>query len=621
MKKLITIILCTLMVLTLAPIKANAEDKKTYAETTYGKVEYVYKDEYFSGSAKTVDWSLASMSMVLAGTGFGTYDAELGPRSAAYAYTLLTTLGFEAIETNEDFKKATEKDSFGVLCAYKKIGNDTLLVVLPRSGGYENEWVSNFTLGASGVAQGFGEAGKKMVDFTNAYCEDHKSNLTGTVKVWVTGYSRGAAAANIAAASFADKYGQDNVFAYTFETPNTINIDTVTLEKAKSYANIHNFINPVDFVTILPPAEWGFTRYGVDIEIAPKKKTASNTAIFDAYYQSLLSLVNNGISTSYYISESTVIDLYNHVYGKDYKAKALNVNATTLSKVCLWNTNWELPKWKFVEETLIKDSDESIYELAHNLVTALADAAGSRKNYVNRYQSPARILAAFTLGDYNEDNRLRKFWYSFEDKIQENFGSLSAAVILKDAVSLNKLFTKIVKETLEENDLDSADYTSLSKSLIEACPLATGLIIDCAISGWGDTICNTAYNFDSLKKCHYVEINYAWVKMQDPNFNKDNPTAVQDFINGNTLKKVIVTVKKVESKTKLLKIKTTSYQVTITTEGKAETITYKNGLTGSEKTGTSFTSSTAVKDLTITVVDGNGDKSTWYFNGTTTVQR
>lgn len=88
------------------------------------------------------------------------------------------------------------------------------------------------------------------------------------MKFWVTGFSRAAAVANVTAHNLNAAIGDgtldatpNDVFAYTFESPRTVTTDEPEYDVA---LNIFNIVNPADIVTQIPPAEWGYVRYGID---------------------------------------------------------------------------------------------------------------------------------------------------------------------------------------------------------------------------------------------------------------------------------------------------------------------------------------------------------------------
>ena len=143
------------------------------------------------------------------------------------------------------FEKTEESGRKDVIISIRGTGDDEWklnLDVMP-SGRYDLDYAENFFLAAQDIL------------------DTHETYLDGLhdAAFLVTGFSRGAAVANVLGASLTDRFGDENVFVYTFATPRTVRGDFA------SYDNIFNVINPADIITYLPLPQWGFERYGTDI--------------------------------------------------------------------------------------------------------------------------------------------------------------------------------------------------------------------------------------------------------------------------------------------------------------------------------------------------------------------
>ena len=174
-------------------------------------------------------------------------------------------------------------DSIGAVAANKKItvnGKEyTLIALVVRGGGYESEWASNFTIGKEGYHQGFKEARDNVIGFLQWYIADR--NLKGDIKLWITGYSRAGATANLVAGAINEgevnlrpcELKRYNMYTYTFEAP----MGTV-VESANNqiHYNIHNIVNLDDAVPYVAPAYWNFKRYGYDKNLPHLSNTPSS---------------------------------------------------------------------------------------------------------------------------------------------------------------------------------------------------------------------------------------------------------------------------------------------------------------------------------------------------------
>lgn len=126
--------------------------------------------------------------------------------------------------------------------------------------------------------KGFDVASNRIKAYLDSYIA--KIPYNPNIILFITGYSRGAAIANIMSADYT-KNSNYKVFGYTFETPNTVctTSDTVT-----DYKNIFNICTSRDIITFVPLASWGFKRYGVDM-IMDVNPTTFNTLTSDTYKQ------------------------------------------------------------------------------------------------------------------------------------------------------------------------------------------------------------------------------------------------------------------------------------------------------------------------------------------------
>jgi len=257
-----------------------------------GKVNYkgydmFYYDSYFSHPATEYDSHLATLSshMTLFSMNLdnpkSSDDKEWYDKQSDTVKGFFETIGFENFEANSYYHERTSFDSIGVAIASKKVGDYTVIAVVPRSGGYFLEWGNNVFLGDGSnsdyMHEGWYNAANNLLDFLDKYVT--KNNITGNVKLWMAGYSRGGATTNIAAGlldnkidkgqkifSTGAKLTHDNLYAYTFEAPQGANFNSKKVKSPNSiiYNNIWNIVNPNDLVTKVAMVEWGFTRFGTD---------------------------------------------------------------------------------------------------------------------------------------------------------------------------------------------------------------------------------------------------------------------------------------------------------------------------------------------------------------------
>jgi hypothetical protein len=291
--------------------------------------QYNYSDKFFFAPATQYQQDLATMSMDLAFAAFGTSktsnnNAALSKFLDAYAalakwgqkldvseppwymyqsdhaWTLLNELEFTDIEPNADFMSKPGSNSIGVIIGNKQLilednSSCTLLAVAIRGGGYEDEWVGNFTVGNADFHQGFLTARDKTLAYLNEYLSRHQDAIGGRIKIWITGYSRAAATANLVAGKLDDgqavtapgvTLSNDDVYAYGFETPAGAPIGVCSTDEGYSgrYDNIFSLVNPNDAVPKVAPAGWGYRRYGIT-KYLPTKETSYG---YNAYQSQML---------------------------------------------------------------------------------------------------------------------------------------------------------------------------------------------------------------------------------------------------------------------------------------------------------------------------------------------
>ena len=314
--RLISLVLALLLLAGLLPASVLAAgDDVITAQVTMGSLlggmvtdTCYYSDAWFREDSAALNYHLATLSVMASVISSDTPSDGEGAGISA----LLQELGFGDIRLNAYYAGGIKlADSVGCIIGRKTVadrdGNEvTLLAVFPRSGGYEAEWAGNFNVGASGIHQGFLAARDEILRFMKQYMGDN--GISGRVKIWAAGYSRGAAVINLVGGFLAEDSGYfgdsvriapEDVFVYTAATPANIpdgvtraealsvagsraglsdtdgtayvyagaDADTVIQPDDSRYGCIHNFTAYGDYFTKLPPAVWGFTRYGDTVSV------------------------------------------------------------------------------------------------------------------------------------------------------------------------------------------------------------------------------------------------------------------------------------------------------------------------------------------------------------------
>lgn len=255
--------------------------------------EYNFDYRWFNNSSYNYNHDLARTSLKVAMSGI----AKTGPKGAMgkeyedaateNIRKLMDGMGFEY-----DYSKGKESESYesinypksltrddydniGTAIGSKTIINngreESLVLLVIRGGGYMAEWGGNLRVGNTLYGtdhRGFEYAANTVVNRLDEYFAHNSQKMKDNVNVWIVGYSRSAAVANIVGAKIDDGILQnidvasENVFEYGFECPqNTTNVAA----HASRYNNLFSIINPDDLVPKVAPSSipfWNFTRYG-----------------------------------------------------------------------------------------------------------------------------------------------------------------------------------------------------------------------------------------------------------------------------------------------------------------------------------------------------------------------
>ena len=287
-------------------------------------LDYAYSDAYFSGDAREYNPSLSTMSLCLEMSSWSSYDKESWSDKTVNARNLLTDLGFTDFAQNDFWNDSPTVESIGAVMAKKQLDDSTLIALAVRGGGYFSEWGSNVMVGADDEHTGFATARDNVVSFLNDYIQKH--GIAGRVKLWLVGFSRGAAVANMTA-GYLNQNGltgeamlvPSDLYCYTFETPQ--GIIEMTAGADADFSNIHNIVNPNDIVPLVAPDNWGFGRYNETSHLLP---TITTSYYPEAYEQMM----------EQYAKILEGVELLNPdeaVYNISEYAKTLQLNVNCLS--------------------------------------------------------------------------------------------------------------------------------------------------------------------------------------------------------------------------------------------------------------------------------------------------
>lgn len=237
-----------------------------------------WDDAWFNTSSYTYNHDLATTAAVLAAAA---YDESFVKK------TLREQLGFNAFDSVEYHPEGKDYngdyDQVGYSIETRMTSNGVpIIAVIVRGTPGNGEWLSNLNVADTlqnsdqETHEGFKAGALQVLRALRSYVYDNGIDLD-KARVLIAGHSRGAAVSNILGARLDDglttdagTLSPDNVYAFTFESPNTTRASNRSDAK---YGNIFNIVNPEDVVIKVPLGEWGYGRYGNDLALPSRSNT------------------------------------------------------------------------------------------------------------------------------------------------------------------------------------------------------------------------------------------------------------------------------------------------------------------------------------------------------------
>ena len=454
-KKIIAGVLSAITVFsvgTVALTSASAAETGVVESVKYKGNTIYYSDDYFRHSSTEYDEHLATLSCIMTNFSVPLDNPDSLDDENWYfsqperLYGFFGSIGFKDFETNDDYVSRSRFDSIGVACANKQVDDYTVIGVGIRSGGYFREWSNNVYLGdgtkSDYMHEGWYNAANKTIDFIDEYISANR--ITGKIKVWIAGFSRGGATTNLAAGLLDNRIKnneelfsndvtltRDDLYAYTFEAPQGANYNSETVEKPGSelYNNIYNIVNPNDLVPKVAMSEYGFTRFGTDkfitTEFYDPENYADNRDVFLNLYE------ENGSSRSGYKADDF------KMYGTPLKKMAPLVAELV---ACLPAGVADIVSQIKDGTILVKDDTKANYDAniaAYLLLEEMTKNIGSRSDYCSKYQQG---VSNFLLTLMNDVDALKE---------EELYGLLSK-VLLSSAVSSVPGFGDLAEDAIRD---------------------------------------------------------------------------------------------------------------------------------------------------------------------------
>lgn len=496
-KRIISLLLCLVLIVSLVPAAAAADtgDARTvtvryasgHGENDHDyEATFTYSDELFTKSGYTYRQDLAEMSLGLAFAAFSSKDSQYSDNYATgnrNFVSMAEQCGFENIQSNKWMFQPAETDSIGINCASKTIrdngGSYTLIAVGVRGNNYHAEWGGNARLDATGEHKGFALGRDQALDYLRSYIAD--TGISGRVKIWIAGYSRGAAVSNMVGGALDNGYSlgegvslsPHDLYCYCYETPMGTTKNQV---QGRLYDNIQNLVNANDLVTYVAFDNWDFARYGVD-HVVPTKGDDNYLNYKAKMLREFYQIPNNG----------------GNIYWPDH-FQAWGIDPKDI-------TSGDLGKIFKVNMT----QKEFYADLSEAITTCLVS---SRADYAENMQDFLIALLGDIFGKADRDTSAvaMTFAKKLQDNWQKIFYSLTIPGMIKNGTAV-RLITGYLVEALQENGIVTYDLEGIEA----AVAMLVSRLSKMALKYPGTTMTLLA-NLVVIMSAHFGESCLAWMR-------------------------------------------------------------------------------------------------------------
>ncbi len=223
-----------------------------------------FRDDWLLTDSYVYNHALATMSLWLDMAAFE-FDDPYQTNGDARIQLLYHDLGFGSTAESGYYSIGygiEDDDTIAMAVSAKYIGDTPIVVVTLRGGGYgPGGWAGDFFVGSQNeYHEGFFRAAEFVEGELINYLEDRSIDMS-KARIWLTGYSRSAATANLLSQFLEIDHicARENIYTYTFATPN----NQTHVMSAESTNNIFSIVNPIDIVPMVPCDTWSFGKAGI----------------------------------------------------------------------------------------------------------------------------------------------------------------------------------------------------------------------------------------------------------------------------------------------------------------------------------------------------------------------
>lgn len=510
MKKAISILLVLVLLVSLAPLSvfAAGDEYETITGTvmfnaghddskTDHPCPFTYSDEYFTQSGYNYRQDLATVTMAMCFAAGNVADPARYKEGPANLIDFFDQIGFKDFEANKDFTERPGRNTFGVGIANKVIYIDgekyTVIGIGLRGCGYYAEWAGDLNVGLEGEHTGFAICRDTALAFLKDYLAKH-TEITGKVKLWCTGYSRGAAGTNMLGGAIDDiiasggsigknvELSADDVYFYCYEPPMGADVNKIG---SSIYNNIHNIVNYNDLVVKVAPECMGFGRYGVD-HVLPSAKLDDN---YDALKADMLEVFSTFENAGTYR-----IDNFKYV---TVTPKA------TISKIINLKNGITMTQGEFL--------DRFVQKLFTEVFTKRAEVYAA--------QDDISEIVLPLIGTYPDQ------WDTFVDILSKNaaknIGELIYVIKNKSTEEVVNFVANLFLDAMREAGITEYNFEQVKKMVR---PLTLTVIM--IVTKCPDEFATLIFNIVGIMSAHYGELGMSWMMSIPDDYMNSKPDAV-----------------------------------------------------------------------------------------------
>lgn len=510
MKKAISILLVLVLLVSLAPLSvfAAGDEYETITGTvmfnaghddseTDHPCPFTYSDEYFTQSGYNYRQDLATVTMAMCFAAGNVADPARYKEGPANLIDFFDQIGFKDFEANKDFTERPGRNTFGVGIANKVIYIDgekyTVIGIGLRGCGYYAEWAGDLNVGLEGEHTGFAICRDTALAFLKDYLAKH-TEITGKVKLWCTGYSRGAAGTNMLGGAIDDiiasgssigknvELSADDVYFYCYEPPMGADVNKIG---SSIYNNIHNIVNYNDLVVKVAPECMGFGRYGVD-HVLPSAKLDDN---YDALKADMLEVFSTFENAGTYR-----IDNFKYV---TVTPKA------TISKIINLKNGITMTQGEFL--------DRFVQKLFTEVFTKRAEVYAA--------QDDISEIVLPLIGTYPDQ------WDTFVDILSKNaaknIGELIYVIKNKSTEEVVNFVANLFLDAMREAGITEYNFEQVKKMVRPLTLTVIKIVTKCP-----DEFATLIFNIVGIMSAHYGELGMSWMMSIPDDYMNSKPDAV-----------------------------------------------------------------------------------------------